>query len=162
MEVSSSHQMYVFVLCILSGMVCGVFFDLQRFMRRVRFAGGVRTMLEDSIFVVICITLTIGMSFFFNNGEIRYYEIMGLVSGALFYGACLSRIVMKILQTVFDLIYRFIVKPLVKICTFMLIPFRKMLCVLKRLWQKIRKFFARFLRGLKTHRKRRKKRTKML
>ena len=108
MEVSSSHQMYVFFLSVLSGLGCGVFFDLQRSLRRLHFAGSIRTTIEDIIFVVVAVGVTIALGFFFNNGQMRYYQVMGSVSGALFYAAFLSRIVMKILKFIYSMFAKII------------------------------------------------------
>lgn len=162
MEVSSSHQIYVFSLCVISGMLCGAFFDVQRFLRRVHSAGSARTMLEDIIFAFVCVGVMIGFSFHFNNGEIRYYQVMGSVSGALFYAAALSRLFMKVLNLLFSLVRNLVVKPLVKICLALLVPIKKLTAIVKKTVLKTRKIFSRLGRNIKKRRKRLKKRIKML
>ena len=85
MEVSSTHQLFVFVLCVISGAGCGAFFDVQRSIRKLHFAGTFRIIAEDLLFVIICTAVAILLGYFFNRGQMRYYQIMGLISGALFY-----------------------------------------------------------------------------
>ena len=55
MEVSTSQQIYVFSLFVILGISCGAFFDVQRFLRKISFAGQVRTTLEDTLFIVFFI-----------------------------------------------------------------------------------------------------------
>jgi hypothetical protein len=102
--------MYVFLLCVLLGLGCGVFFDFQRCVRKKFFAGILRTTLEDILFATLCIGAVIALGFFFNNGEIRYYQILGSVSGALFYAALLSKLVSKIFLFFFGITEKIIVK----------------------------------------------------
>lgn len=162
MEVSSTHQIYVFALCVVSGMLCGAFFDLQRFIRKLCSAGSVRTALEDVLFAVMCIGVMIGLSFYFNNGEIRYYQIMGTLSGALFYAAALSRIFMKLLQLLYLVFKNVIIKPIVKICLILIIPIKKIGHMLKKVSHKTGKIFRSLKRNVSKRKKRLKKRIKML
>ncbi len=162
MEVSSSHQIYVFALYVLSGVLCGAFFDVQRFLRKLHRAGKARTQLEDVLFAFACVGAMLVLSYFFNNGEIRYYQIMGSVSGVLFYAAALSRIFMKILDVLSILIKNLIIKPVIKICCVLFIPIRKIFRIFRKICLKIKKIFLRIGRNIKSRKKRLKKRMKML
>jgi len=162
MEISSTHQVYVFGLCVLSGMLCGVFFDLQRFLRRVHFAGGVRTTLEDILFATVCIGVILGVGFYFNNGEMRYYQVMGSISGALLYAALFSRLIMKIFMAGYNAFNVLIIKPLIKIIHILSVPVKKLLYALRKLFLRVRKFIGKLLRNAKQRKKRLKKRMKML
>ncbi len=162
MEVSSSHQMYVFFLSVLSGLGCGVFFDLQRSLRRLHFAGSIRTTIEDIIFVVVAVGVTIALGFFFNNGQMRYYQVMGSVSGALFYAAFLSRIVMKILKFFYSMLAKIIINPIIRLLKLLAIPARKLWNIIKRTGSKIKKVKKRVSRKVKKGRNLLKKRIKML
>lgn len=162
MEVSSSHQIYVFVLYVISGVLCGAFFDVQRFLRKLYKAGQTRTQLEDILFAVVCVGAMLTLSYFFNNGEIRYYQIMGSISGALFYAAALSRIFMKILNVLFVLIKKLIIRPIIKICLVLFIPIRKIFRFCRKICLKIKKRLFIIVRNIKKRKKRLKKRIKML
>jgi len=162
MEVSSSHQVYVFLLFVAAGMACGAFFDIQRFLRKIIKAGIARTCLEDVVFASACVTLMILLSYYYNNGEIRYYQVMGSVSGMLFYGALLSRLFMKILSFILLLIKKVIWFPLIRICHILLVPLRKIAYLLKRFYIRARKLIAAFVRSMRKRKKALKKRIKML
>jgi len=162
MEVSSSQQVNIFLLCILSGCLCGAFYDIQRFLRKKTKPGKVRVFVEDCIFCAFCIFVIIGTGFIFNNGELRYYQLLGAASGALFYAAALSRFFMKLFDFFFFLIEKIIVKPIKKIITLILIPLKGMTVKIRKLNNKKKLFVKRLSRHLKKRRNRLKKRMKML
>ena len=162
MEVSSSHQMYVFLLCVLLGTGCGVFFDFQRCIRKKFFAGILRTTLEDILFAFVCIGAVIALGFFFNNGQIRYYQILGSVSGALFYAAFLSKLVSKIFLLFFGIAEKIIVKPFLWLCKTAIIPLRYLSEAQKRLHKGFKRLRIRVLETQKNSLKMLKKRIKML
>ena len=162
MQVSSSHQMYVFLLCVLLGLCCGVFFDFQRCVRKKFFAGVLRTTLEDILFAIVCIGAVIALGFFFNNGQIRYYQVLGSVSGVLFYGAFLSKIVSKIILFLFSLIEKIILKPLIWLCKKIMLPVSALRTIQKRVCRQLKTKRTRALRTLKNSLKMLKKRIKML
>ncbi len=162
MEVSSSHQMYVFLLCVLLGVGCGVFFDFQRCIRKKFFAGILRTTLEDILFATLCIGAVIALGFFFNNGQIRYYQILGCVSGALFYAAFLSKLVSKIFLFFFGITEKIIVKPFLWLCKMAIIPLRYLRDTLRRWGKGFKRLSLRVSKALKNSLKMLKKRIKML
>ena len=162
MEVSSAHQVHIFLLYVLAGVLCGAFFDLQRFLRRKIKAGYTRTCIEDFVFGALCVTVMIIISYFFNNGEIRYYQVMGSVSGGLFYGAFLRRLFMKSLNVLFLILKNVLWKPAVKIFQIILLPIVKITYLLKRLYLRLKKISGRLKRAIKKRKNVLKKRIKML
>lgn len=162
MEVSSSHQLYVFFLCVGAGIGCGMFFDLQRSLRKLHFAGGLRTMVEDFVFVLVTLTAVISLGFFFNSGQMRYYQIMGSISGVLFYAAFLSRGVMKGLEILYGIIGKILVKPIGKIFKRVILVMKKIWRFIKKVFSKIKKYIKRLHKSMSKRRKVLKKRIKML
>lgn len=162
MEVSSSHQIYVFSLSVIVGMSCGAFFDVQRFLRKISSAGTVRTTLEDVLFAILCVSIMLGSSFMINNGEIRYYQVMGAVSGMLFYAAFLSRTFLKILSLLFGIATNLFVKPLIKTVRLLMIPVKKFISFIKRRTARIKNKLKGIKRSAKKRKKLIKKRIKML
>ena len=154
--------MYVFVLCLISGVGCGIFFDIQRSLRRLIAAGGVRTAFEDTAFAVVCVVGAIGLGFLFNNGQMRYYQVMGVLSGALFYAALLSSITMKILAVFYKALGHFFIRPVVLLMKTVSIPFVKIFSLAKFIFKKLKGIFLRGVRVFKTKKKTMKKRMKML
>lgn len=162
MEVSSSHQVNVFFIYVLSGLICGTFFDVQRLLRRMFSAGSTRTLVEDFVFAVFSVFMTIVPGFIYNNGEMRYYQIVGILCGGTLYAAALSRVVMKILSFLFRLVEKIIVKPVVKICLLLTIPVKWMIRRIKKLKNLGKRVQKKLSRHSKKRRKALKKRIKML
>lgn len=162
MEVSSSHQVYVFFIYVLSGLLCGVFFDLQRVIRGKYAAGNVRTLLEDFAFAVFSVFMAIAPGYYFNNGEIRYYQLTGLLCGGIIYAAALSGLCKKILHFIVGVTENVIVVPIKKIYLLIIKPLK----ILKNKVKDIRKAHKKLKKRLSAHLKKRgkalKKRVKML
>ncbi len=162
MEVSSLSQLYVFAISLGAGVLCGMFFDIQRSLRKKLHAGEWRTALEDVIFILFCIGITLSVGYFFDEGAVRYYLILGSISGALFYAAFLSGIFMKICGEILDLIVKLILVPAKKIFKSALYPIKKIWILRKRFSSKRRKIVKNIFSKLKRRTKKLKKRIKML
>lgn len=162
MEISSKHQLFVFAIYILSGIGCGIFFDVQRSLRKMVRAGKVRTLFEDLLFGVVCTAGAIIAGFLFNRGQMRYYQVMGLISGALFYAAFLSRFTMKFLAFAYGFLRKFIIKPIFVTVKIILSPFVKICLTLKEAYIKIEVYFSKSLRRIEKEKNKVKKRMKML
>lgn len=162
MEVSSTHQMTVFLLSVLSGMLCGIFFDGQRFLRRIHSASEVRVVMEDVLFAAVSIAIILGFGLFFDNGEIRYYQIMGSVSGVLFYAAFLSRLVMRLFSFFYKIFRAVIVVPIIKICHLLSVPAKKIIRITKKTSSGVKRQLKKAVKSIKKRKKHIKKRMKML
>jgi len=160
MTVSSMHQMNVFLLCILTGVFMGAFFDFLRSMRRIYGSKNAVVTIEDAVFSGICIVVLVAASFYFNDGEIRYYQILGTCCGALIYASLLSRITMKLFCFIHKIFIRLFLKPLFLIIKKTARYLKKIFYFnfLKKITKKIRKILKLFL----SRAKRLKKRIKML
>ena len=115
MEVSSLNQLCVFGISVFSGMLCGAFFDFQRVLRKKKQAGTLRTVFEDIIFSAFCSATVLGTGYFFDNGEIRYYLLLGCISGGLFYCAFFSRFTMDFMSKGYDIVSKTVVRPVLKL-----------------------------------------------
>lgn len=162
MQVSSTHQMYVFLLFVIMGILCGMIFDTQRFFRKKIFAGAIRTTIEDIVFAILSIGIMIGASFILNNGEMRYYQYMGAISGMLFYVAFLSRIFQKIISVCCVVAEKIFIAPVVKILTFFMKIIKKITHIFKRRFSRIKRKVDSIKRQAKKRGKIIKKRIKML
>lgn len=162
MEVSSKHQMFVFVLCVISGIGCGILFDIQRSLRKISIAGKIRTTAEDTLFAMACTAVALILGFYFNRGQMRYYQVMGIISGALFYSAFLSRIVMKFLLFTYNFLGKILFRPFVKVIKAILHPVIDIFEILKKKSGKLKRVFHRVLHSISVKKKQLKKRMKML
>lgn len=125
-------------------------------------AGSTRTLVEDFVFAVFSVFMTIVPGFIYNNGEMRYYQIVGILCGGTLYAAALSRVVMKILSFLFRLVEKIIVKPVVKICLLLTIPVKWIIRRIKKLKNLGKRVQKKLSRHSKKRRKALKKRIKML
>ena len=162
MEVSSKHQMFVFVLCVVSGIGCGILFDIQRSLRKISIAGKIRTTAEDTLFAMACTATALILGFYFNRGQMRYYQVMGIISGALFYSAFLSRTVMKFLLFIYSIFGKIFLRPLVRVIKAILHPIINIFEILKRKSGKLKRTVRRVLYSISIKKKQLKKRMKML
>lgn len=162
MEISSTRQLYVFAISLIAGMLCGMFFDIQRSLRKKLHAGDWRTTLEDVIFTLFCVGVILSVGYIFDEGAIRYYLILGSISGALFYAAFLSPIFIKICGKILDLAGKLIVAPIKKIFKSALYPIKKILLLRRMFSAKRKKIIKNILSKLQRRTKKLKKRIKML
>ena len=154
--------MNVFFLCVISGIVCGLFFDLQRSLRRVARAGMVRTLFQDIIFALVYMGTAFYCAYSFNNGEIRYYQIMGVLCGMLVYAAFLSETAMKIMAFIFASLLKFVIAPICILLHAIGAVFTRIRLFFKKFLGKIKTFLKGFFARMKKRRNKLKKRMKML
>ena len=158
MEVSSSHQLNVFVICVLAGIVSSMFFDCLRCLRKVHFPNKMLLLFEDFIFFLFISFVIIYAGFRFNDGLIRYYQLLGMVFGMLLYSLLMSRIVIKIIEFTGKIVYKYIIKNIQRIISF----FVRILLKVKRWIMAKIKLIRKKTKISKTIVKRLKKRLKML
>ena len=155
MNISSTHQMSVFLICIAVGLFLGMFFDFQRSLRRIFSSGKFRTAAEDLLFAVVFITAQVGAGYLFNDGQMRYYQPLGIIVGILLYAVFLSRIVLKLFCFFFEAIVKLFFKPLITL-------FGGIYGKIKKICGKIKRIAIRILKKASRSKKRLKKKIKML
>ncbi len=96
MENTISIQLYSLFLFIIAGIVIGTFFDVFRILRRTFRTPDWMTYLEDILFWILTGIFLLFLLFYFQNGKIRGYIIVGLFFGILIYMLTISRYFIKI------------------------------------------------------------------
>ena len=162
MEVSSSHQITVFFIYVLSGFICGIFFDVQRVLRRIMAADSARTFIEDFVFATFTVFMTIAPGFIYNNGEMRYYQIIGILCGGIVYAVALSPVIKKILHFIFCLVNKIIVVPIIRIFRLLVLPLKKLKGKIRKLKTVKTRVQNKLSRHFRKKKKTIKKRIKML
>ena len=112
MTVSSQQQMKVFLISILIGILCGIFFDFERSIRKIYGGGTFQTTFQDILFMVVCAALTIAVGFRYNKGQIRYFEIFGAACGGLVFSITLSRLILKFFCFFHKVFITVVLKPI--------------------------------------------------
>lgn len=136
-------QLYSFSIYLISGMIIGVFFDIFRILRKSFHTPDFITYIEDILFWLFTGLFLLFILFKFSNGEIRIYNIIGLLIGCIFYLLSISKFFIKInvfiVTFIKNIVYKiikiisypilFIIKIVKKIFnpfTFFVINFKKM------------------------------------
>ena len=122
-------QLYSLFIFIITGIVIGILFDIFRILRKSFTTPDIITYIEDIIFWVISGSFFMFVLFKFNNGEIRSYVLLGLLSGILIYLFTISKYFIKINVKIIKIIkiwiinifFLFIIKPF----SFIVINIRK-------------------------------------
>lgn len=162
MEVSSRHQLDVFFLCIFAGILCGIFFDLQRSVRKISCKGRIITTIQDLLFALFYVGVALFVGFNFNHGEVRYYQVLGVFFGILLYLLLFSNFIRKIMQLVGKAFYISVIKPLVFLYGKLFAIVRKIFLVIIRTLKHIQLITKICCNIQKNNVKRLKKRLKML
>ena len=149
MEVSVSHQIYVFAMMILAGGGAGLLFDLFRVWRKIVRPGRVSTGISDMLFWILAGIGLFSVVYNVNNGELRWFEFMGILIGALIYFLVFSHICI----TVFNGIAQILAKITLLILKIVLTPLVFLYKMIKRpvLWiaQPIKRMFFKLGVGAK-------------
>lgn len=162
MTVSSTEQLNVFFICIIFGVLSGALFDFGRSLRKAYGGKNALTIAEDTVFTIVYITALIILCYFFDEGRIRYYHILGAIFGILFYSLLLSNVVLKFFCATHMFFIKNILSPFLKLIKMILKPFKLLLIKIISLIKKVKRKTKRILNNIKTRKKRIKKIMKML
>lgn len=122
MGVSISNQANVFLAMALCGCLVGIVFDLFRILRKFIKMNCIWVNITDVFFIVCCLCIVFTTLIYFNNGQLRWYEFLGLFLGTLLYFLCISKPIMYILTKIVGFLQKivgFILKILLTPMTFL-------------------------------------------
>ncbi len=124
-------QLYSLLIFTITGIIIGVLFDIFRILRRSFKTPDIITYIEDILFWILTGIFFIIILFKFNNGEIRSYVLLGLISGIVMYMFIISKYFIKISVNIIKIIKKILSYPIKIICklikplTFIVINIRK-------------------------------------
>ena len=128
MELSVSHQVYVFAAMILCGALTGVVFDVFRAARRCFHPRSGIIAAQDIALWLAELVLVFVTIFEVNNAAVRFYEVIGLVLGAALYFMTISEYVILFFCKVMRAAVRafcFAAKPVKKVFSLLALPIKK-------------------------------------
>jgi len=102
MILSLEAQAGLFLLTILLGGALGLLYDCLRVLRYIVPHKRFWIQLEDALYWVLAIFLVFAVMLQANNGEIRFFTVLGMLGGLGLYFLTVSRIVMAISGRVID------------------------------------------------------------
>lgn len=134
MKLSVSHQLFVFVCMFFCGWLTGIVFDIFRALRRCVKSGSGVIAAQDLLLWLLELVIVYYTVFKVNNAEVRGYEAVALISGAVVYFIILSEYAVKFISKAIMLlikIIKFVLKPLKKLVCFIKKPFKKCILFIK-------------------------------
>ena len=111
------NQTYVFLSCILVGIILAIIFDVFRILRRKGNTPNYIVYIQDVLYWIIVTIIIVMSAFIINDGELRGYMFIGYIIGAVIYIVTFSTYILKFvgkildfLEEIFDKMYRRIQK----------------------------------------------------
>lgn len=139
------NQTYLFLVFSLTGVIIGILFDFFRILRKSFKTSDIITYLEDIIFWILTGFIVLYNIWYFNNGEIRLFMILGIIMGAIIYMLTLSNIIIKIFYEIINILKKIILK-IIKILE---LPFKPIVLICKKIYVIIRKIIGKFVKKRK-------------
>lgn len=90
------NQAYLFLVFSLTGIMIGCLFDIFRVSRKLFKTPNFITYIEDLLFWILTGILILYTAWYFNDGELRFFMILGLTIGIIIYILTISNIFVKI------------------------------------------------------------------
>jgi len=136
-----SSQAILFLLTVVLGALIGFIYDIFRIFRKTVKHKDFFIFIEDTVYWLIVSFVMFYFMLNQNDGEIRFYAIVGAFLGMILYFYTVSIFVMKIsmavikvIKKIFNIIFKVIsfpIKIIIKIFKIIISPFKKVLKKLK-------------------------------
>lgn len=127
MFLTVGNQAYVFLCCVLGGMIIAFIYDVFRIRRKAIKTSNVIVYFEDFIYWILVALVLFAVVYLSNDGELRGYVFIGAFIGIVLYSLLLSKIIMTVFLFTIRILYKFFV-TVVNIIAF---PFKVLFRVLK-------------------------------
>lgn len=127
-----TNQAYLFLIFTLNGIIIGILFDVFRILRRTFKTNDIITYLQDLIFWILAGISVLYFIFEFNNGELRMYIFIAIILGLILYMLTFSAYIIKINVA----ILKFLKTIIIKLFTLILLPFKYLYKLIKKIFLK--------------------------
>ena len=128
MNDTTSNQIILLLIFVITGTIIGILFDFFRIQRKIIKHFDFITYIQDILFWLLSGLIIIFSIMKFTNGELRSYMIFGIIVGVIIYFSIFSKFIMKI-----SII---IIQFFIKILSIILIPIKKIWKIIKKVWKK--------------------------
>ena len=129
------NQAYLFLVFSLTGIFIGCLFDIFRVLRKLFKTSDLITSIEDMIFWILTGLIVLYSIWYFNDGEIRLYMLLGLMIGILLYALIISNVFFKIMFEILNKI-KYLIIFIFRIIKSILSPF---ILFFSKIFNKIKK-----------------------
>ena len=116
MEIHACRQAAIFLAATASGLCIGAVYDLLKLLRRSFGAGNAAVAFTDILFWIISAVFVFGINMAVADGEIRVFQLVGAILGAIIFFSALSKPFEKLFSLLvsgFRFALKFILLPLV-------------------------------------------------
>ena len=131
MENVTLIQLYSFLVYIVSGIIIGIFFDIFRILRKSFHTPDIVTYIEDILFWLFTGAFLLIVLFRFDDGQLRIYNIIGILIGVVIYILSISKYFIKINVAIIN----FIKKIICKIIKIFLYPIKFIFKIIKKVFK---------------------------
>ncbi|HCS72437.1 MAG TPA: spore cortex biosynthesis protein YabQ [Clostridiales bacterium] len=105
---STSNQAYIFLSTVYAGLIIGFLYDCCRMIRKMVRVNVIVTGILDLLFWSVIGVLSFLVLFYVNDGNVRFYTLLGFIIGWILYLLALSPLIMKGLNWIYDTLARLI------------------------------------------------------
>ena len=131
------NQSNLFLIFIINGIIIGLLFDFFRILRRSFKTSDIATYIQDILFWILTGFILLYSIFTFNNGQIRSFMFLAVIIGIIIYMLFASSYIIKLNVTIINF-FKEIIK---KILNIILIPFKFIYHLLRKIFFKPISFF---------------------
>lgn len=139
------EEVYIFLATLYGGIVIGFIYDLYRIFRLILRPKKIATFIEDFIFWMVISVAALWVLIFSNDGQLRFYNFLGFILGALLYNKMLSKFVIRNMvwilrgiRKIFKFIGRILLMPVRALMNILYIPYKSIKKRMKPLYYRIR------------------------
>ena len=104
--------MYCFIVFTIVGIIIAILFDIFRILRKSFKTNDIVTYIQDIFFWILTGIIILFSMYKFNNGELRFFMIIGIIMCTLMYMITFSKYVIKISVFIINIIKKSIVYPI--------------------------------------------------
>ena len=126
------NQANLFLIFTINGILIGLLFDIFRILRKSFKTSDIITYTEDLVFWILTGLLLLYSIFTFSNGEVRFYMFLAVFCGCLIYMLLFSKYFISINVKIIAIIKK-IIKTILSI---VILPFKIILQLLKKIFFK--------------------------
>jgi len=106
LPVGINVEVRTFFYSVMCGMLTGLIYDFFRIKRKTIKTGTLFIYLEDLVYWFIVAAVVFALIFYSNDGEIRGYIFIGIITGAVLYALLFSKVIVNVSVKLLNLLGR--------------------------------------------------------
>ncbi len=98
MEKTLSEQLSIFIWSCAFGVILGIFYDIFRFIRAAGLNSKLHVYIQDIVFMCFCSLFTFLFTTAFNQGDVRFFIVLGEFLGLLLYRYTVGEVTIRLFK----------------------------------------------------------------